>query len=290
MQRIGSRAQVMHGTAKMTGGGLKKKDLKYNKQGKIVSKKMSAMAKKEKRLQKAGYKTQKGVFQLFQKQRGGKKTVSLRSSVLGEQNGGAGEAVGIKYCSEICNDPSKQYNNPSLYKRRRGIFKSRRCIAEDIQETTCKEWKKNNPYESASSAPLVGGPQVLEAQEVSLVSPEAASAASLASPELERHLPYLIVQPFTFPDNIQFSYRDRMSSPTPTASVRFIKNTTSENGNTINYSLDKYSLICKLNDTTLTGTKAVKCTINYDGMIFEWGNNKWIKDNTKKSIQLTYKI
>jgi len=54
-QRVGSRAQVMHGNAKMTGGGLKKKDLKYNKQGKIVSKKMSAIAKKEKRLQKAGY-------------------------------------------------------------------------------------------------------------------------------------------------------------------------------------------------------------------------------------------
>ena len=62
MQRIGSRAQVMHGNAKMTGGGLKKKDLKYNKQGKIVSKKMSAMAKKEKRLQKAGYTTKKGQF------------------------------------------------------------------------------------------------------------------------------------------------------------------------------------------------------------------------------------
>ena len=28
--RIGSRAQVMHGTAKMTSGGLTKKDLKYN--------------------------------------------------------------------------------------------------------------------------------------------------------------------------------------------------------------------------------------------------------------------
>ena len=56
MQRIGSRAQVMHGNAKMTGGGLRKKDLKYNKQGKIVSKKMSQRAKKEKRLQKAGYK------------------------------------------------------------------------------------------------------------------------------------------------------------------------------------------------------------------------------------------
>ena len=62
MQRIGSRSQVMHGNAKMTGGGLKKKDLKYNKQGKIVSKKMSAMAKKEKRLQKAGYTTKKGQF------------------------------------------------------------------------------------------------------------------------------------------------------------------------------------------------------------------------------------
>ena len=37
----------MHGTAKITGGGLTKKDLKYNKQGKIVSKKMSAIAKKK---------------------------------------------------------------------------------------------------------------------------------------------------------------------------------------------------------------------------------------------------
>ena len=46
MQIIGSRAQVMHGNAKMTGGGLKKKDLKYNKHGKIVSKKLSAKAKK----------------------------------------------------------------------------------------------------------------------------------------------------------------------------------------------------------------------------------------------------
>ena len=62
MQNIGSRAQVMHGTAKQTGGGLRKKDLKYNKQGKIVSKKMSTRAKKEKRLQKAGWVTRKGKF------------------------------------------------------------------------------------------------------------------------------------------------------------------------------------------------------------------------------------
>jgi hypothetical protein len=68
---IGTRAQVMHGNAKQTGGGLKKKDLKYNKRGKIVSKKASAIAKKEKRLQKAGYKTKKGEFTLFSKQIGG---------------------------------------------------------------------------------------------------------------------------------------------------------------------------------------------------------------------------
>ena len=75
MQRIGSRAQVMHGNAKMTGGGLMKKDLTYNKAGKIVSKKMSKMAKKEMRLQKAGYITTKGVFGV-KKMSGGFKEVS----------------------------------------------------------------------------------------------------------------------------------------------------------------------------------------------------------------------
>ena len=60
--KIGSRAQVMHGTAKMTGGGLTKKQLKYNKHGKIVSKKASKAAKKSKNLIKAGYITKKGVF------------------------------------------------------------------------------------------------------------------------------------------------------------------------------------------------------------------------------------
>jgi predicted Zn-dependent protease len=71
MLRVGSRAQVMHGNAKMTGGGLKKKDLKYNKQGKIVSKEMSTRAKKEKRLQKAGYTTKKGQFGAVRIMRGG---------------------------------------------------------------------------------------------------------------------------------------------------------------------------------------------------------------------------
>jgi hypothetical protein len=44
--RVGSRAQVVHGTAYSTSGGLLKKDLKYNKNGEIVSKKKSLAAKK----------------------------------------------------------------------------------------------------------------------------------------------------------------------------------------------------------------------------------------------------
>jgi hypothetical protein len=62
MRKRGSRAQVMNGSALRTPGGLRKKDLKYNKQGRIVSKKKSLRAKREKRLEKAGYKTEKGVF------------------------------------------------------------------------------------------------------------------------------------------------------------------------------------------------------------------------------------
>ena len=66
MEKIGSRAKVMHGNAERTGGGLIKKDLKYNKQGKIVSKKASKSAKNNNNLQKAGYFTKKGVFGAFQ--------------------------------------------------------------------------------------------------------------------------------------------------------------------------------------------------------------------------------
>jgi hypothetical protein len=45
-RKIGSRAQVMHGTAEKTKGGLTKKSLKYNKAGRIVSRKKSATMKR----------------------------------------------------------------------------------------------------------------------------------------------------------------------------------------------------------------------------------------------------
>ena len=59
---VGTRAEVWHGTAHKTSGGLMKKDLMKNKAGRIVSKAKHTSAKKEKRLLKAGYGTQKGKF------------------------------------------------------------------------------------------------------------------------------------------------------------------------------------------------------------------------------------
>lgn len=72
-RRVGTRAQVMHGTAHHTPGGLTKSDLKYNKWGRIVSRAKSAKAKKENRLVKLGFKTQKGKFGVVKKTRKGKK-------------------------------------------------------------------------------------------------------------------------------------------------------------------------------------------------------------------------
>ena len=71
LKSVGSRAQVMHGNAKKTSGGLTKSQLKYNKQGRIVSRKASALAKKNNRLVKAGYVTKKGQFGAGGKMRGG---------------------------------------------------------------------------------------------------------------------------------------------------------------------------------------------------------------------------
>jgi hypothetical protein len=59
---IGSRAEVWHGTAKHTSGGLTKAHLMKNKSGRIVSKKKHFSAKKDNRLVKAGFKTRKGHF------------------------------------------------------------------------------------------------------------------------------------------------------------------------------------------------------------------------------------
>ena len=68
MPAVGTKAQVWHGTAKHTSGGLTKSDLMKTRKGRIVSKKKHAAGKKAlKQLKKAGYVAKKGTFKLFKK-------------------------------------------------------------------------------------------------------------------------------------------------------------------------------------------------------------------------------
>lgn len=70
---VGSKAQVYHGTAKHTSGGLTKKHLVKSK-GRIKSKKQVAHGKKAiKNLRKLGFVAKKGTFRLFKKSDGKKK-------------------------------------------------------------------------------------------------------------------------------------------------------------------------------------------------------------------------
>lgn len=83
----GSRAQVWHGSAYKTSGGLTKSDLLQNNAGRIVSKSKHASARKEKRLAKAGYGTKKGHFGFVKTKRGGN-YLSDRSLMHGKTTGG----------------------------------------------------------------------------------------------------------------------------------------------------------------------------------------------------------
>jgi hypothetical protein len=74
---FGSRQQVHNKTAYKTPGGLTRKDLMMNKWGRIVSAKKHRTAKKEKRLEKAGYFAKKGKFGYVKK---GVKTRKARGS------------------------------------------------------------------------------------------------------------------------------------------------------------------------------------------------------------------
>jgi hypothetical protein len=80
---IGSRTQVMNGTAYKTSGDLKESDLLMNKWGRIVSAKKHKTAKKEKRLEKAGFFAKKGKFGYVKKSaRKGRKSRKTRGGSL----------------------------------------------------------------------------------------------------------------------------------------------------------------------------------------------------------------
>jgi len=76
----GSRAQVWHGTAYKTSGGLTRDKLFYNKHGRIVSRKKHATAKREKRLEKHGFFAKKGKFGAVEKGVSSKRSKRSRSS------------------------------------------------------------------------------------------------------------------------------------------------------------------------------------------------------------------
>jgi hypothetical protein len=81
-QTRGSRAQVWHGTAEKTTGGLVKSHLMMNKHGRIVSKKKHALGKKSiKHLQNLGYIAKKGEFKLFHKINGNKHSRKMKGGL-----------------------------------------------------------------------------------------------------------------------------------------------------------------------------------------------------------------
>jgi hypothetical protein len=83
MQTIGTRAQVWHGTAKKTSGGLTKTHLMKNKHGRIVSRKKHTSGKKSiKNLRKLGYVAKKGEFKLFHKEHKGRKSRKMRGGMV----------------------------------------------------------------------------------------------------------------------------------------------------------------------------------------------------------------
>ncbi len=84
----GSRAQVWHGTAVKTSGGLTKNDLIQNKSGRIVSKSKHVSAKREKRLVKAGYVTRKGKFGFVKDGKTARKRGRGRGSRKNKRGGG----------------------------------------------------------------------------------------------------------------------------------------------------------------------------------------------------------
>lgn len=90
---VGSKAEVFHGTAKHTSGGLTKKDLMRTKAGRIVSRKKHAAGKKAiQRLFKLGYKPKKGSFGLFTRKASRKtRGTRRRGGYRGSTTAGAAE-------------------------------------------------------------------------------------------------------------------------------------------------------------------------------------------------------
>lgn len=87
---VGTKAQVWHGSAKHTSGGLTRKDLMKTKKGRIVSRRKHAAGQKAiKNLRKLGFIAKKGKFSLFTKKGKGKSKRGGSSPFADIQMGGS---------------------------------------------------------------------------------------------------------------------------------------------------------------------------------------------------------
>jgi hypothetical protein len=90
---VGSKAQVFHGTAKHTSGGLTKKDLMKH-HGRIISRKKHAAGKKAiKHLRALGFIAKKGTFKLMSKSMAKGKASRKHSRRHTRKRGGAAGSV-----------------------------------------------------------------------------------------------------------------------------------------------------------------------------------------------------
>jgi hypothetical protein len=120
---IGSRVQVMNGTAHHTSGGLTKEKLFRTKNGRIVSKSKHFSAKRENRLLKAGYGTRKGKFGYVKigkmgksrKQRGG--IAGMRTPL--ESSDYAGEGTGLGNSLDVQSEAGMAGGKRKKTRRRR---------------------------------------------------------------------------------------------------------------------------------------------------------------------------
>jgi hypothetical protein len=100
IKATGSKAEVFHGTAKHTSGGLFKKDLMKHK-GRIISRKKHAAGKKAiKHLRSLGYIAKRGTFKLFRKsdvdgrKKKGKRSTRRRGGAAGSVSPGTMASAG----------------------------------------------------------------------------------------------------------------------------------------------------------------------------------------------------
>ena len=112
IKAVGSKAEVFHGTAKHTSGGLKKKDLMKH-HNRIISRKKHAAGKKAiKHLFAAGYKPKKGTFKLMRKSMAHSSKRHSKRSKRHTRRGGA-MAGSVSNASNYTNPTMKAMTGPA---------------------------------------------------------------------------------------------------------------------------------------------------------------------------------